>query len=186
MSRGYSVAETARLVCSLRWACGRLSEMLEAWAREAAAAGGRHAEAAARLAELGRRLGWHRETLDGHQPDSERMAPWRQAAPADPALAEALDAIAAMDGPSERLEVAEEVFVPLLSDVYEQIGEHAAPHCDAALASAALLLRHDLGDSRPDVGPLHGGEGRSTAVAEAKTALAGAGGLVGRPLLRPE
>ena len=42
MSHGYSVAQTARLVCTLRWTCTRLSEMLEAWAADASG----HAEAA--------------------------------------------------------------------------------------------------------------------------------------------
>ena len=71
MSRGYSVAQTARLVCALRWVCGRLSEILEAWAAEAAEAGeSDHAPAGVRLAELSRQLAVHRETLDGFQPDS--------------------------------------------------------------------------------------------------------------------
>ena len=161
MSHGYSVAQTARLVCALRWACGRLSEMLDGWAAQAGEAGGRqaaeagepHGAAAVRLADLSHRLDSHRGTLDGFQPDSELMAPWRQAAPADQGLVTALDEIAALEGPLDRIAVAEEVFVPELSDAYRQIGEHAAPHCDAALASAARALRHDLdrGDSSAGV-----------------------------------
>lgn len=180
MSRGYSVAQTARLVCALRWACGRLAEMLDGWAAQAAQAGGCHAEAAGRLAELGRRLASHRETLDGLQPDSELMALWRQAAPADPALAEALDEIAGLAGPLERLAVAEEVFVPELSGAYRQIGEHAAPHCDAALASVAQALEHDLDREDSSVGVAQPG-----AVGAAATVLSAAGGIVGPSLLRP-
>ena len=180
MSRGYSVAQTARLVCALRWTCGRLSEMLDGWAVEAAEAGERHAEAAVRLAELGRRLASHRETLDGLQPDSVLMAPWRQAAPADQALVEALDEIAGLEGPLERLAVAEEVFVPELSDAYRQIGEHAAPHCDAALASATRALQHDLDREDSSAGVAQPG-----AVEAADRVLTAAGGIVESSLLRP-
>jgi len=179
VSRGYSVAQTARLVCALRWTCGRLSEMLEAWAAQATS-DPEHAEAAASMSELGRRLASHRETLDGLQPDSELMAPWRQAAPADPALAEALDEIAGLAGPLERLAVAEEVFVPELSDAYRQIGEHAAPHCDAALASVARALEHDLDRADSPVGVAQPG-----AVEAADRVLTAAGGIVGPSLLRP-
>ncbi|MXV98762.1 MAG: hypothetical protein F4Z90_08525 [Acidimicrobiaceae bacterium] len=179
MSRGYSVAQTARLVCALRWACGRLAEMLDAWAAQAAS-DPEHAEAAAAVSELSRRLASHRETLDGLQPDSELMAPWRQAAPADPALAEALDEIAGLAGPLERLAVAEEVFVPELSDAYRQIGEHAAPHCDAALASAARTLQHDLDREDSSVGVAQPG-----AVEAAASVLSAVGGIVESSLLRP-
>ena len=109
------------------------------------------------------------------------MAPWRQAAPADPALAEALDAIEAMGGPSERLAVAEEVFVPELSDAYRQIGEHAAPHCDAALASAARALEQDL-----DRETSSAGIAQPAAVEAAASVLSAAGGIVGSSLLRPQ
>ena len=181
VGRGYSVAQTARLVCGLRWACGRLSEILGVWAAQAAQGGGAHAAAAIRLAVLSRLLEAHRETLDGLQPDSELMAPWRLAAPADQTLAAALDEIAATEGPPERLAVAEEVFVPQLSGVYEQIGEHAAAHCDAALASAARSLRHGL-----DRDTAAAGAGQTGAVGAADRALSAAGGIVGPYLLKPE
>ncbi len=143
MSRGYSVAQTARLVCALRWVCGRLAGMFDGWAARAASAP-EQAAAAVALSVLGRRLAAHRGMLDGLQPDSELMAPWRQAASADRQLAAALDEIAGLEGPSACLAVAEEVLACELADAYRQIGEHAAPHCDAALASAAWLLLHDL------------------------------------------
>ena len=180
MSAGYSAVQTARLVSALRWACDRLSEILAVWASQAAAAGGNH-ETAARLSVLSRRLASHRQTLDGLQPDSERLAEWRQPAPAGGSLAGALDEIAATEGPSERLAVAEEVFVPQLAGVYEQIGEHAAPHCDAALASVARLLRHDLGRETTAAGT-----GQPGGVDAAQRALSAAGGIVGRDVLRPE
>ena len=180
MSRGYSVAQTARLVCALRWTCGRLSEMLEGWAAEAAEAEGRQAEASVHLAAKGRRLASHQETLDGLQPDSELMAAWRQAAPADPALAEALDEIAGLEGPSERLAVAEEVLVPELAGAYRQISEHAASHCDGALASVARALEHDLGREDSSVGVAQPG-----AVETAASVLSAAGGIVGPSRLRP-
>ena len=181
MSRGYSVAQTARLVCGLRWACGRLSEILGVWAQEAATDGAPHAVASVHLAVLSRRFAAHREALDVLQPDSQLMAPWREAAPADPALVAVLDTIAATEGPSERLAVAVEVFVPQLSGVYEQIGEHAAPHCDGALASAARALRHDL-----DGGTAAAGTGQLGAVEAARRVLAAAGDLVGPDVLTPE
>lgn len=184
MSRGYSVAQTARLVSALRWVCGRLSEIVGVWAQEAATAEAPHAVASVRLAVLSRRLGAHRETLDGLQPDSQRMASWREAAPADPVLAAALDTIAATEGPSERLAVAVEVFVPQLSGVYEQIGEHAAPHCDAALASAARSLRHNLGREAAIAGA--GQPSAAEAVEAASRVLSAAGGVVSPYLLRPE
>ena len=184
MSRGYSVAQTARLVCGLRWVCGRLSEVLGVWAQEAATAGAPHAVASVRLAVLSRRLAAHRETLDGLQPDSQLMASWREAAPADPALAAALDTIAATEGPSERLAVAVAVFVPQLSGVYEQIGEHAAPHCDAALASAAGSLRHDLDGEAAAAGA--GQLSAAEAVEAADRVLSAAGGIVGSYVLMPD
>ena len=180
MSRGYSVAQTARLVCALRWACGRLAEMLDGWAAHAASAP-EHAEAAAPLSELGRRLASHREALDGLQPDSELMAPWRQAAPADESLAAALDEIAASEGSVERLDIARNVLVPELRRVYGEIREHAASHCDGALISAAGSLGSDL--DRP-AGPA--GAAQSAAVRAAAGALSAAGGIVERSLLRPE
>ena len=179
MSHGYSVAQTARLVCGLRWVCGRLSEMLGAWAAQAASTPG-HAEAAASMSELSRRLASHRETLDGFQPDSELMAAWRQAAPADPALAEALDEIAGLEGPLERVAVAERVFAPELSGAYRQISEHAAPHCDAALASVARALEHDLDREDSSAGVAKPG-----AVEAAASALSAVGGIVESSLLRP-
>ena len=215
MSRGYSVAQTARLVCALRWSCGRLSEILEAWAAQAADTPERtetaqaadtperteaaqaadtperteavqaadtpeHAGAAAAMWELSRRLAAHRETLDGLQPDSELMTSWREAAPADGSLVAALDEIAALKGSVERLDIARKVLVPQLLGVYAAIGDHAAPHCDAALASAVRALRHDL-----DRGDAPAGAGSPGAVEAAARVLSAAGGLVERSLLRP-
>ena len=203
MSAGYSLVQTARLVAALRWACGRLSEIVGAWASDAAASLGSGAqpgggdsadagaadagaaEAAVDMTVLSRRLAAHRGVLDGLQPDSERLASWRHAAPADPLLAEALDEIAALPGALERLSVAREVLVPELLGAYREICAHAAPHCDAALASAASSLRHDLGRggrhaaASADAVP-------SSAAAAAERRLSAAGGLVGRSLLRPD
>ena len=179
MSRGYSVAQTARLVGALRWACGRLSEMLEGWAAQEAGAP-EHAEVAAPLSELSRRLASHREALDGLQPDSELMAPWRQAAPADESVAAALDEIAASEGSVERLDIARNVLVPELRRVYAEIREHAAPHCDGALISAAGSLGSDLDRQ---AGPA--GATQSGAVQAAAGVLFAAGGIVERSLLQP-
>lgn len=184
MSRGYSVAQTARLVCALRWTCGRLSSILEVWAVQAAAEP-EHAAAAVQMSELARRLAAHREALDGLQPDSEAMAPWRQAAPADRSLAEAFDELAALEGSQERLDVAREVLVPDLVGTYRHIYEDAAPHCDGALASAARSLGHDLSRDHLDRSALSQGAGRSDAVGEAARVLSAAGGMVGPSVLRP-
>ena len=217
MSAGYSLVQTARLVAALRWACGRLSEIVGAWASDAAGSGvqpggGDSADAGAAdagaaaaavdsadagaadagaaaaavdMTVLSRRLAAHRSVLDGLQPDSERLASWRHAAPADPLLAEALDEIAALRGALERLFVAREVLVPELLGACREICAHAAPHCDAALASAASSLRHDLGRggrhaaASADAVP-------SSAAAAAERRLSAAGGLVGRSVLRPD
>ncbi len=191
MSRGYSVAQTARLVCALRWACGRLAEMLEGWAAQAAGAPG-HAEVAAPLSELSRRLASHREAFDGLQPDSELMAPWRQAAPADGSLAAALDEIAASEGSVERLDIAREVLVPELRRVYAEIREHAAPHCDGALISTAGSLGSDLDRRAAPAGATQSGAveaaagvAQSGAIEAAAGVLFAAGGIVERSLLRP-
>ena len=210
MNAGYSAVQTARLVAALRWACGRLSEIVGAWATEAAAAAvggaqtgggdqpdrsGRdsadvHVAAAAAAVEmtvLSRRLAAHRDVLDGMQPDSERLASWRLAAPADPSLADALDQIAALQGPLERRGVAREVLVPQLLGAYQEIREHAAPHCDAALASAAGSLGHDLDRDRGRVsGAALADAASSSAAASAERGLLAAGGLVGSSLLRPD
>ena len=202
VSLGYSAVQTARLVSALRWVCGRLSEILEAWATAAAAgdaptpadaadaaaadiatagvqAGEDPAAAAVEMMVLSRRLASHREALDGLQPDSERLSVWRQAAPADASLAEALDDIAALEAASERLAVARQMLVPQLVGVYRQIVEHAAPHCDGALASAAGSLGHDLAHAG------HHFAASAGAAADAERRLSAAGGLVGRSLLRP-
>ena len=185
MSRGYSVAQTARLVCALRWSCGRLSEVLEAWAAQAAGAPD-HAEAAATMWELSRRLASHREILDGLQPSSELMAPWRQAAPADVALVAALDEIAGLEGSAERVDVARKVLVPQLLRVYAEICEQAAPHCDGTLISVAGSIGFDLDrEHRSGGAPSEGAEGRG-AVNEAEQALAAVGGIVGPSVLRPD
>ena len=208
MNSGYSAVQTARLVAALRWTCGRLSEIVGAWATEAAAAAGGgaptgggdqpdragrdsfdvHVAAAAAAVEmtvLSRRLAAHRDVLDGLQPDSERLASWRLAAPADPSLADALDEIAALQGPLERRGVAREVLVPQLLGAYEEIREHAAPHCDAALASAAGSLSHDLDRGRVS-GAARADAASSSAAASAERSLLAAGGLVGSSLLCPD
>ena len=208
MNSGYSAVQTARLVAALRWTCGRLSEIAEAWATEAAAAAGGgaqtgggdqpdrsgresvdvHVAAAAVAVEmtvLSRRLAAHRDVLDGLQPDSERLASWRLAAPANPSLADALDQIAALQGPLERRGVAREVLVPQLLGAYQEICEHAAPHCDAALASAADRLGHDLDRGR--VGGAARADAASSSVAvSVESSLLAAGGLAGTSLLRPD
>ena len=208
MNAGYSAVQTARLVAALRWACGRLSEIVGAWATEAAAAAGGgaptgggdqpdrsgresfdvHLAAAAAAVEmtvLSRRLAAHRDVLDGLQPDSERLASWRLAAPADPSLADALDEIAALQGPLERRGVAREVLVPQLAGACQEICEHAAPHCDAALASAAGSLSHDLDRGRVG-GAARADAASSSAAASAERRLLAAGGLVGSSLLCPD
>ena len=208
MNSGYSAVQTARLVAALRWTCGRLSEIAEAWATEAAAAAGGGAQtgggdqpdrsgresvdvhlaaaaAAVEMTVLSRRLAAHRDVLDGLQPDSERLASWRLAAPADPSLADALDEIAALQGPLERRGVAREVLVPQLLGAYEEIREHAAPHCDAALASAAGSLSHDLDRGRVS-GAARADAASSSAAASAERSLLAAGGLVGSSLLCPD
>ena len=203
MSRGYSVAQTARLVCALRWTCTRLSEILDAWSTQAAAAAGPnaeaevvasgpsadqaatagepHVEAAVGLMELSRRLASHRETLDRLQPDSVRMAPWRQPAPADQALAAVLGELAELEGPTEHVDIAVTVIVPALAEAYGEIEAYAAPHCDAALASAARSLRHDLIRQPEPAGPV-----TASAAVAAERALSAAGGIVALSLLRPE
>ena len=198
MSAGYSLVQTARLVAALRWACGRLSEIVGAWASDAAASlgsgaqpgGGDSADAGAAAAAvdmtvLSRRLAAHRSVLDGLQPDSERLASWRHAAPADPLLAEALDEIAALPGALERLFVAREVLVPELLGACREICAHAAPHCDEALASAASSLRHDLGRGGRHAAAAADAVPSSSAAA-AESRLSAAGGLVGRSVLRPD
>ncbi len=186
---GYSVAQTARLVCALRWTCDRLSKMLGAWAEQAAAALA-HAEAAIELSELSRRLAAHREVLDRLQPDSELMVPWRQAAPADAALDAALDQIAALEGSPDHLDIAHGVLVPEFLRVYAAICEHATPHCDGALISAACSLRFDLdrecggepSDSTPENDverslPIAGGEPSDSTLEKAvERSLPAAGG----------
>ncbi len=195
MSPGYSAVQTARLVSALRWACGRLSEMVGAWASDTAAAAGEGdpagedsvgggAATAVEMLVLSRRFASHRDVLDGLQPDSERLGSWRQAAPGDPSLADAIDEIAELEGPRKRLAVVRGVLVPQLRDAYRDIGEHAAPHCDAALAAAAGSLRLDLDGeaAAPGAGQLSAAE----AVEAADRVLSAAGGIVGRSLLRPD
>ena len=206
MSPGYSAAQTARLVSALRWVCGRLSEIIDGWACEAAAAAAPDprtdacvyperaeddaataaaASVAVEMTVMSRRLASHRDVLSGLQPDSERLASWRPATPGAPSLVVALDEIAALPGPLERLAVIRQVLIPQLVDAYREIGEHAAPHCDAALASAAESLHHDLAHNRPVGAVTPAGKVSDSAAAAAESRLSKAGGIVGRSRLRP-
>lgn len=153
MSRGYSAEQTARLVSALRWTCGRLRDIVAAWASQAASeavtgsveGGSDHAASAAvRLTVLQRRLEAHGAALDGLQPDSVLLAPHQIPAPGEPALVAALDEIAAHEDHSDRQSVAETVFAAELADVCTAIMGHAASHCDAALSSTARVMRDDL------------------------------------------
>ena len=139
MTGGYSVAQTARLVCALRWICERSAEFLGAWAQQA----DNDAEAAVTLHEASRRLAAHRDVLDGLQPDSELMAPWRQPAPSDDASQAALEQIAQTQGSGGRVVAAQDL-ARQLHVAYVQIVEHAAGHCDGALAAAARRLAADI------------------------------------------
>ncbi len=192
-SYGYSLGQTARLVCSLRWLCSRLSEMFESWAAQAATAAAEtddSADAAANdadaagkavaleLRQLGRRLGDHRAVLNGLQPDSERLAPWREAAPAHPALIAALDTIAATTDSSQRLDIALELLVPQLRNAYGQICERAANHSDGALITTAETFRSELQRHYRIGRAGRSDEQRSSAVTEAERTLAAAGGLI--------
>lgn len=196
MSRGYSVAQAARLVSALRWTCTRLSDMFAAWAGEAAAAAGEApeaavpggaaepAEAAASLWALSRRLASHREALDALQPDSERMATWRPPTAADVSVAAMLDGIAETRGASARLDIACDVLVPQLRRCYATVCEHAAPHCDGALHSTTAALGFDLDLGRRPVGRRDEAPGRR-GVDEAHEALVAAGGLIEPSVLQP-
>ena len=194
MSPGYSAVQTARLVSALRWACGRLSEIVGVWASDTAAAAGEGdpagdnsvggAATAVEMLVLSRRLASHRDVLDGLQPDSERLASWRQAAPGDPSLADAIDEIAELESPMKRLAVVREVLIPQLRDAYGGIGEHAAPHCDAALTAVVGSLRHDLDREAAAAGADR--LGAAEAVEAADRVLSAAGGIVESSLLRPD
>lgn len=208
MGPGYSAVQTARLVSALRWVCGRLSELVGVWASEAATAAAGDAQpgaghpqtrttgdsihagvtaAAVEMSVLSRRLASHRDVLDGLQPDSERLSSWRRAAPGDPSLADAIDEIAALHGPLERLAVARQVLIPQLLDACRDIGLHAATHCDGALVAAARSLSHDLSHDRigGDSAPADPASSGAVAAEAAESRLSAAGGVVGRSLLRP-
>lgn len=189
MTHGYTVIGTARLVSALRWATGRLSEIVGAWAADAAS---QDPETAVWLTALSRRLGSHCEALAEHQPDSERLAAYRGAQPPGTAVEAAVDEIGAVVPAAERFAVARRVLAPQIRDAYAEVCAHGAPHCDAALASTAEMLRCDLqrhcdatdrcnGESAPASG--RAGPGDSVAGAERR--LRAAGGIVPRSLLRP-
>ncbi len=218
VTRGYTVAQTARLVAALRWAAGCVADLLGAWAGEAGADG---PEAAIWMAAAGRHLAWHRELLERVQPDSVRMERYRDPVPPDPRLPAAIAEItelssAGQSGTAARLAVAQHVLIANLVDACDEVCAHAAAHCDAALASAAEAMGRDLQSAcrtasserprldascNPDVsadtvlqlpeGADAGSEAGDPAepaapeVAQAQRALAAAGGLVPRSLLRP-
>ncbi len=217
---GYSLEQAARLVCALRWVCGRLSEMFEIWAAQAAteaagdnsgnadradnagsaaedgradsagdaaSAGNAASAVALELRQLGRRLADHRAVLDGLQPDSERLAPWRRAAPSNPSLDGALGEIEASGDSSQRLGIALDLILPQLLDAYERIRERAAGHSDGALITAAATLGAELRGQR-----LVGGAGQNereqlrSVVGSAERILASAGGLIPAESLCPQ
>ena len=190
VSLGYTVAQTARLVAALRWAAGHLSSVVAVWAREAAADG---PETAVWMTTLSRRLAWHRESLEAVQPDSVSMQPYFDAVAPDPSVRDAVDEIATLQGTPARLAVARQVLVPHLADALHEVCAHAAPHCDAALAWAAEAMGRDLrrcleAGAEPgrvvDAGS--DAAAASGAAARAERALGAAGGIVPRPLLRPD
>ena len=190
MSQGYTVAQTARLVAALRWAAGHFSSVVAVWAREAAAD---EPEAAVWMATLSRRLAWHCESLEAVQPDSVRMQPYRDAGPPGPSGRDAVDEIAALQGTPARLAVAQQVLASHLADALGEVCAHAAPHCDAALVWAAEAMSRDLRrclEAGGESGRLgvagHDAAGASDAAVRAERALAAAGGIVPRPLLRPD
>ena len=77
------------------------------------------------------------------------------------------------------------MIVPQLAGACREIVRQAAPHCDAALASAAQALLDDL-DRASDRTAASSGAARLSAPEAAERALSAAGGIVAPSLLRPE
>ncbi len=219
---GYSLVQTARLLCTLRWLCGCLSEMFGSWATQAADETGVAGLAAAdssegvfsldsrdavsddpddsdvaaaaavvELMRLSRRLADHRKVLDGLQPDSEKLATWREAAPANPKLCAALKEISVADDSassvSQRVAIAQCLIMPMLCTIYERIGEQAAWHSDGALITTAETLGAQL-SRLPHVLVSDYAEAQQFrhVSAEAAKALAAAGGLIPSEVLCPQ
>ena len=183
MSRGYTVVQTARLVSALRWAVGRLSDIVGAWAGEAATDA---PETAVWMTALSRRLGSHGEAWGEQQPDSELLASHRSPRSSGPAIEAAMDEIAALQGAAARFAVTRQVLIPELVGACAEIRAHAAPHCDAALASAAEMLSHDLSRHREAGDRLSGRlAARGDSVAGAERRLLAAGGIVPRSMSQP-
>lgn len=180
---GYTAEQTARLVAGLRWATGRLADIVGSWALAAADA---TPEATVWLTALSRRLKWHREVLEDHQPDSVLLAPHREARPPSASLEAAFDELAALDGDAARVAVAHRVLIPRLSAVCAGVQAQAAPHCDSALASAAAMLGHDLRRQAEAGDGLSGlAAGGADAAEAADRRLAAADGILPDSLVRP-
>ena len=184
MSPGYTVAQTARLVAAVRWAVGRSSDIVGEWALGAAAGS---PAMAVWMTVLSRRLAEHRESLASLQPDSVLMEPYREAAPPDPSVQAAVEEIAALRGDGAQFAAARLVLVPQLAGACDEVCAHAAPHCDAPLARMAETISRDLNRLLETAGDLGGRADAGTdGVARCQRRLEAAGGLVPRPLLRPE
>ena len=181
-ARGYTAEQTARLVSGLRWATGRLADIVGSWARDAADG---TPEAAVWLTALSRRLRWHREVLEDHQPDSVLLVPHREARPPSASLEAAFDELAALDD-ATRVAVAHQVLIPGLAAVCAGVQAQAAPHCDSALASAAAMLGDDLRRHAEAGEGLRGLAARGADAAEAvERRFAAAGGILPDSLVRP-
>ena len=182
-ARGYTAEQTARLVAGLRWTTGRLADIVGSWARDAADS---TPEATAWLTALSRRLRWHREVLEDHQPDSVLLAPHREASPPSASLEAAFDGLAALDDDAARVAVAHRVLIPGLAAVCAGVQAQAAPHCDAALASAAAMLDDDLRRHAEAGDALSGlAAGGADAAEAVERRLAAAGGILPDSLVRP-
>ncbi|MFQ5556191.1 MAG: hypothetical protein ACE5GB_01555 [Acidimicrobiales bacterium] len=144
LTRGLTTVQTARAARGLRWAGGRLFEILGTWAGEA-----NHPSIAVSMATASRHLGWHLEDLDELVPDSVLLADDTAFEPPD-AVGAALDAIRAIPGAPARLGVAHRVLLARMASRCVRIQRLASPHADAPFTRIVEFLLADIRRDRDD------------------------------------
>lgn len=140
-----TMVETTRVVSRLRWATGRIFDVLGVWASEAD-----RTAIAVSMAASSRHLGWHAADLDELLPedapeetDQPRPSPY-------PDLDAILEIIGAMPGSVERLAVANRVLLVRLAAGCVAIERMIPPQSDDPVTAVIGFLLADLRRDRDD------------------------------------
>lgn len=139
MGQGLTTEQSAAVVGGLLRAATRQFEIIGQWATNVD-----HHAVAVSLATSSRHLGWHLDDLEDLLGDSQLLAGGRHAVPAGPGTEVAFDAIAAIEGPIERLAVTHRVLLAQLELGCVVLARRTSEHADAPLRRVIGFLAADL------------------------------------------